>query len=78
VDPTGASPGCVTPDGIFDLHGNLNEWIDDPAGTLKGGSYADAKINGNGCLYKTTAHPTSYHDYSTGFRCCKAVTSASE
>ena len=26
--------------------------------------------DGAGCLYATTAHAQSYHDYSTGFRCC--------
>jgi len=61
---------CTTPTGIFDLHGNLHEWVDDPAGTFRGGFYADAKLNGNGCTYATTAHAFGYHDYSTGFRCC--------
>lgn len=71
VDPAGSNPGCVTPEGVFDLHGNLHEWIDDAAGTFKGGFYADASINGAGCGYVTTAHGFEYHDYSTGFRCCR-------
>ena len=29
-----------------------------------------AEDQGDGCLYRTTAHGRSYHDYSTGFRCC--------
>ena len=70
VDPAGSNPGCVSEDGIYDLHGNLHEWISDPAGTFKGGFYADASINGPGCTYTTTAHAFTYHDYSTGFRCC--------
>lgn len=70
VDPTGANAGCSSVEGVFDLHGNLHEWIDDPQGTFKGGFYADASINGAGCLYRTTAHSFDYHDYSTGFRCC--------
>ena len=37
------------------------------------GYYVDTVINGNGCLYATTAHATSYWDYSTGFRCCAAL-----
>ena len=45
--------------------------IDDPAGTFKGGFYVDTKLNGEGCLYTTTAHDVSYWDYSTGFRCCR-------
>jgi hypothetical protein len=43
---------------------------DDPDGTFKGGYYVDTYRNGPGCMYKTTAHPPSYHDYSIGFRCC--------
>ncbi len=70
VDATGSNTGCVTPEGLFDLHGNVHEWIDDPAGTFKGGFYADASLNGAGCGYTTTAHSFDYHDYSTGFRCC--------
>ncbi len=66
----GAFSGCKTPAGVFDMHGNLHEWVADTAGTFRGGFYADAKINGSGCLYKTTAHAVGYHDYSTGFRCC--------
>lgn len=27
----------------------------------------------HGCIYATTAHATSYWDYSTGFRCCAAL-----
>ncbi|MFH1811667.1 MAG: SUMF1/EgtB/PvdO family nonheme iron enzyme [Pseudomonadota bacterium] len=67
---TGQHPGCVTSDGILDLMGNLHEWVDDPAGTFKGGFYVDTVINGEGCLYTTTAHDVSHWDYSTGFRCC--------
>lgn len=61
---------CVSAYGVYDLHGNLHEWVDDPAGTFRGGFYADGSVNGNGCLYVTTAHDFRYHDYSTGFRCC--------
>ena len=66
----GANPDCVTPEGVFDMHGNLHEWVDDPMGAFKGGFYMDAVINGPGCTYTTTAHTFEYHDYSTGFRCC--------
>jgi hypothetical protein len=68
---------CVSTYGAFDMHGNIHEWIDDtpdPAqpthGSFMGGYFVDAKINGPGCEYRTTAHEKSYHDYSTGFRCC--------
>ncbi len=67
----GDFPDCVSADGVFDMHGNLHEWIEDAAGTFKGGFYVDAVINGPGCTYTTTAHTMDYHDYSTGFRCCQ-------
>jgi formylglycine-generating enzyme len=68
--PTGTHSGCVTAEGLFDMMGNLHEWTADPNGTFRGGFYVDTVLNGNGCLYVTTAHTTSHWDYSTGFRCC--------
>lgn len=70
VDETGANPGCVSEDGVFDMMGNLHEWTADPEGTFRGGYFVDTLINGPGCTYKTTAHGVSHWDYSTGFRCC--------
>lgn len=66
----GSRTACATPERVFDLVGNLNEWTSDPAGTYRGGFFADTRLNGAGCAYVTTAHDTSYRDYSTGFRCC--------
>lgn len=70
VDTTGANPGCVAAEGAVDMMGNLHEWTANPAGTFRGGFYVDTMINGDGCLYATTAHDVSHWDYSTGFRCC--------
>lgn len=70
VDRTGSLARCATAEGAFDMMGNLHEWTADPAGTFRGGSYVDTTLNGNGCLYATTAHDAQYWDYSTGFRCC--------
>lgn len=70
LDPAGSNPGCVTPEGAFDLMGNLHEWTADPTGTFRGGFYVDTVRNGPGCLYRTTAHNRFHWDYSTGFRCC--------
>lgn len=67
---TGAYAGCVSAEGVNDLMGNLHEWTADPAGTFRGGFFVDTVLNGNGCLYVTTAHDVSHWDYSTGFRCC--------
>lgn len=70
VSRTGAHEGCSNPYGVFDMVGNLHEWIADPAGTFLGGYFLDTKLNGDGCHYKTVRHDAAYHDYSTGFRCC--------
>jgi len=67
---TGERATCTNDYGVFDMVGNLHEWIDDPAGTFRGGYYMDTTRNGDGCAYATTAHDFDYHDYSTGFRCC--------
>ena len=70
----GAYAGCESTYGAFDMHGNIHEWIDDTTaggnGAFMGGYFVDATENGPGCEYETTAHEKTYHDYSTGFRCC--------
>jgi sulfatase modifying factor 1 len=68
--PTGERAECTNEYGIFDMVGNVHEWVDDPDGTFRGGYYMDTTKNGEGCSYHTTAHDFTYHDYSTGFRCC--------
>jgi sulfatase modifying factor 1 len=39
--------------------------------TFMGGFYSTSGEHGPGCLFTTIAHEAAYHDYSTGFRCCK-------
>lgn len=68
---SGSHARCKNSYGLYDMVGNLHEWVDDPDGTFRGGYYLDTHRNGLGCKYKTTAHHVRYHDYSTGFRCCK-------
>jgi formylglycine-generating enzyme required for sulfatase activity len=70
VSATGTFPDCTNELGVFDMVGNLHEWVDDPRGVFAGGYFMDTFRNGEGCEYRTRAHPLSYHDYSTGFRCC--------
>jgi formylglycine-generating enzyme len=67
---TGSFSGCKTREGIFDLIGNLYEWTADPSGTFRGGYYRNARERGPSCTYATDTHAPTYHDYSTGFRCC--------
>jgi hypothetical protein len=67
---TGSHESCTNGYGVYDMVGNIHEWVDDPHGAFQGGYYLDVEQNGEGCGYKTDAHSTWYHDYSTGFRCC--------
>jgi len=71
VAKTGAFGKCTNGFGVFDMVGNLHEWTADKSGVFRGGYYQDAEINGSGCHYATGAHFATYHDYSTGFRCCR-------
>jgi hypothetical protein len=77
---TGEHEECVNGFGVFDMVGNLHEWVaTDPKavhGTFAGGYYLDTTINGDGCNYRTVAHAHDYHDYSTGFRCCAPAADA--
>jgi sulfatase modifying factor 1 len=72
VAKTGAFDECVTPEGVYDLHGNLAEWTRGarPRPLLMGGYYLDGRQHGLGCRYVTDGHGAQYHDFSTGFRCC--------
>ncbi len=70
VTPTGERRECTNELGVFDMVGNLHEWVADPEGTFFGGFFMDTYQNGEGCEYRTVFHPIGYHDYSTGFRCC--------
>ncbi len=78
VAPSGSFPQCSTPEGIWDLVGNLEEWVLDDwkgmGGILEGGawythtSYAD-------CTGRYSRQPDYRIDprrrvFSAGFRCC--------
>lgn len=68
---TGSHPECVSrwgADGVWDMVGNLDEWIDDPAGVFLGGFYA--RNTEAGCAARISVHPRPYYDYSLGVRCC--------
>lgn len=40
-------------------------------GLFVGGFYSTKRELGPGCHYATLSHRVDYHDYSTGFRCCR-------
>jgi protein-disulfide isomerase/uncharacterized membrane protein len=68
---TGEMPGCVTPTGIYDLTGNLEEW----AGTtpesavLLGGAW-DTPEDHARCYRRNATFGPGYQSNRTGFRCC--------
>lgn len=69
--PTGSHPGCASAwdgDALYDMVGNLDEWIDVEGGAFAGGFYA--RRTTSGCDAIVENHPPSYLDYSTGVRCC--------
>jgi formylglycine-generating enzyme required for sulfatase activity len=68
---TGTTSTCKSvwgQDAIFDMVGNLDEWVDDPGGVFVGGFFS--RSTRNGCEARVASHPPAYFDYSTGFRCC--------
>jgi hypothetical protein len=71
VAATGSHSECKSDYGVYDMVGNVHEWTADPDGTFLGGFFLDTLQNGEGCGYRTRAHKFNYHDYSTGFRCCR-------
>lgn len=77
--PSGSYPECVSSFGVFDLTGNIEEWVvrsqphvNDYPHVLKGcywaGCYGGAKPR---CGSTNPAHADGFLFYETGFRCCK-------
>jgi hypothetical protein len=56
-------------DAIYDMVGNLDEWVDEASGAFQGGFYS--RSTRDGCDARITVHPPAYSDYSLGVRCCK-------
>jgi sulfatase modifying factor 1 len=69
---TGATPTCKSAwggDAIYDMVGNLDEWVNAPIGAFLGGFYS--RSTREGCDSKVSSHPRAYFDYSLGTRCCR-------
>ncbi len=69
---TGDSPACRSrwgDDAVYDMVGNIDEWVNEGNGAFAGGFYA--RSTRSGCEAVVTAHPRAYLDYSTGVRCCQ-------
>lgn len=75
--PSGSKPGCVSGYGVYDLTGNVDEWVladrDRPEekgrfSALKGGAWGHVR---NACRPVTTSHEPEFTYYFVSFRCCK-------
>jgi formylglycine-generating enzyme required for sulfatase activity len=82
LEKTGKLMNCVSDYGLFDMVGNLQEWVADRVrtgsnpgrGVFLGSHFGNqGDESGFGCDYQIRAHDPSYHDYSIGFRCCRNV-----
>jgi formylglycine-generating enzyme required for sulfatase activity len=75
VQPSGAFTRCVSPEGVFDLSGNVGEWTDerDVSGTLRelrGGAARNGESNVRCVLDDRGFQPPESVFEGQGFRCC--------
>ncbi len=77
-DPSGAREACVSPYGIHDMTGNVDEWVVNESGHpyqsgLKGGYWGPVRDR---CRPMTVAHNEEFSFYQIGFRCCSEASGA--
>jgi len=70
AEPSGARSDCVTPEGVFDLSGNLWEWTQSSAGQgqLRGGGWNIS--SGLGMCRSGATADNAYKSIEVGVRCC--------
>ncbi len=71
-DPSGAREACVSPYGVHDMTGNVDEWVVNESNHpyksgLKGGYWGPVRDR---CRPMTVAHDENFEFYQIGFRCC--------
>jgi hypothetical protein len=79
VVPVGSAASCKSPDGVYDMSGNLKEWTNDPRSdgtppdpdgyTVRGGAH-DTPYPGLRCDFTFAVAPPSFSFPNLGFRCC--------
>jgi sulfatase modifying factor 1 len=76
--PSGSMRRCVSPFGVYDMTGNVDEWVVNEEGEpdvsgLKGGYFGPIRAR---CRPMTTAHNRWFRFYQVGFRCCAEAAAA--
>ena len=71
--PSGSMESCVSPFGVYDMTGNVDEAAVNESGkpymsALKGGYWSTVRTR---CRPATTVHGPEFVFYQNGFRCCK-------
>jgi hypothetical protein len=75
-EPSGSRATCVSSYGVFDMTGNVDEWVLNESGSVHGPEYESGLKGGywgpvrNRCRPMTTDHNHWHHGYQIGFRCC--------
>jgi hypothetical protein len=78
-DPSGFRESCISPYGVYDMTGNVDEWVYNEEGRekekpyvsgLKGGYWGPVRDR---CRPITTDHNQWHTGYQIGFRCCEDV-----
>jgi len=69
---TGEMPGCVSRDGVYDLTGNMEEWVGATPETavLLGGAFDTSKDFAR-CYRRNDTFGPGLANIRTGFRCCQ-------
>ncbi len=69
---TGEMPGCVSKDGVYDLTGNVEEWVGltPETAVLVGGAFDTSKDFAR-CYRRNDTFGPGLANIRTGFRCCK-------
>jgi sulfatase modifying factor 1 len=70
--PTGDTPACKSNwggDAVFDMVGNLDEWVEGEKRPVFVGGFYSRSTN-KGCEARVDSHAAAYYDYSLGTRCC--------